>query len=400
MIIDPSERSTPKRASAKGGPAVMPRIVRVADLAGAGDLPTAERPGPLLIEGRASEALAELPESSVDCVLTSPPYWSVRQYHGSSELGEEPTPERYVEDLVAELSGLERVLKPTGSLWLNIGDTYLRKNLSGIPWRVALALQNEGWILRNAVVWDKVKGNPDNAKDKLRDLYEFVFHFVRQRSYFYDLDLVRNPPAQPTWKNGKVVTATGVSGTRYRRQIDRSTALSDAEREAAHAALDDALERVADASMPDFRMIIRGQQRMTHSDVTEVSGRAKEIEKRGFCILPYHAKGSKPGDVWQIIPEDKWRVDRHCAVFPEELCRVPILTTCPSDGVLLDPFVGTGTAIKVAADYGRCAIGVDTSREYLEVAQVRIEDGASPGDQDETSSAERLELEALVQALA
>jgi site-specific DNA-methyltransferase (adenine-specific) len=111
---------------------------------------------------------------------------------------------------------------------------------------------------------------------------------------------------------------------------------------------------------------------MTHSDVTEVSGRAKEIEKRGFCILPYHANGSKPGDVWQIIPEDKWRLDSHCAVFPEELCRVPILATCPDDGVLLDPFAGTGTAIKVAADYGRSAIGVDTSSEYLEVARARL----------------------------
>jgi DNA methylase len=130
--------------------------------------------------------------------------------------------------------------------------------------------------------------------------------------------------------------------------------------------------------MPDFRMIIRGQQRMTHSDVVEVSGRAGEIEKRGFCILPYHAKGSKPGDVWQIIPEDRWRLDRHCAVFPAELCRTPILATCPADGMLLDPFVGTGTAVKVATDHGRRAIGVDTSREYLEVAQSRIGLGGTP----------------------
>jgi DNA modification methylase len=346
------------------------------------EFPTDRDQRALLVEGRASEALENLPDALIDCVMTSPPYWSVRQYQGSSALGEEPTPEQYVEDLIAELSELPRVLKPTGSLWLNIGDTYLKKNLCGIPWRAALALQQEGWILRNAVVWDKVKGNPDNAKDKLRDLYEFVFHFVRQRSYFYDLDLVRNPPAQPTVKNGRVMTATGVSGAKYRRQIERSTVLTDEERTAARVALDDALGRVADGSMPDFRMIIRGQQRMTHSNVVEVSGRAGEIEKRGFCILPYHAKGSKPGDVWQIIPEDKWRVDKHCAVFPAELCRAPILATCPADGILLDPFVGTGTAVKVATDYGRRAIGVDTSREYLEVAQSRLGLGSESNGTD------------------
>jgi DNA modification methylase len=354
----------------------------------------------LLVEGRASEALKNLPNAAIDCVMTSPPYWSVRQYQGSSALGEEPTPEQYVEDLVAELSELPRVLKPTGSLWLNIGDTYFRKNLCGIPWRAALALQEDGWILRNAVVWDKVKGNPDNAKDKLRDLYEFVFHFVRQRTYFYDLDLVRNPPAPPTIKNGKIVTATGVSGVKYRRQIDRSTALNDEERAAARIALADALRRVADGSMPDFRMIIRGQQRTTHSDVNEVSGRATEIEKRGFCILPYHAKGSKPGDVWQIIPEDKWRVDKHCAVFPADLCRTPILATCPPDGVLLDPFVGTGTAVKVATDYGRCAIGIDTSREYLEVARSRIGLGSASIGADDPGVVEQLTFGEQAEALA
>jgi DNA modification methylase len=342
------------------------QILTVGDLREASDVA-----GPLFVEGRAAEALAELPPASVDCVITSPPYWSVRRYHGSSELGEEPTPDEYVANLVGELGELPRVLRPSGSFWLNIGDTYLNKNLCGIPWRVAMALQQRGWVLRNAVVWDKVKGNPDNAKDKLRDLYELVFHFVRSRSYFYDVDAIRNPPAAPTWKNGKVVTPTGVSGIKYRRQIQRSRDLSDDEKAAALAALEDALRKVAAGTLPDFRMIIRGQQRTTHSDATEVSGRATEIERNGFCVLPYHHKGSKPGDVWQIIPEDVWRVDKHCAVFPEELCRTPILATCPPGGTVLDPFCGTGTAVKVAHDLDRRGIGVDTSREYLEAALSR-----------------------------
>ena len=326
----------------------------------------------VLIEGRAAEVLGGMPDASVDCVLTSPPYWSVRRYRGASTLGEEATPEEYVEALVAELAELPRVLKASGSFWLNLGDTYLRKNLCGIPWRVALALQERGWILRNAVVWDKVKGNPDNSRDRLRDSYEHVFHLVRGRTYHYDADAIREPPAPPAYRDGRVVTPTGVSGIRYRRQIEASDALSAREKESALAALDRALRRVADGTLPDFRMIIRGQQRTTHSGDEAVSGRAVEIEKRGFCVLPYHAKGSKPGDVWPIVPEDEWRADEHCAVFPEALCRIPVLATCPPDGVLLDPFAGTGTALKVARDHGRRAIGIDTSAEYLAIARARL----------------------------
>jgi site-specific DNA-methyltransferase (adenine-specific) len=222
------------------------------------------------------------------------------------------------------------------------------------------------------VVWDKVKGNPDNAKDKLRDLYEFVFHFVRAKSYYYDVDAIRTPPRAPVVKNGRVTTPTGVSGIKYRRQIERSTHLTSAEKAKALQALQDALAKVATGELPDFRMIIRGQQRTTHSDAEAVSGRATEIAKRGYCILAYHPKGSKPGDVWQVIPEDEWRIDSHAAVFPEELCRIPVLATCPPDGVFLDPFAGTGTALKVAADYGRRAIGIDTSAEYLAVAEQRL----------------------------
>lgn len=340
----------------------------------------------LLIHGAAAEVIAKLPTESVDCVMTSPPYWSVRRYEGGG-LGEEPTPDAFVRDLVNEVDELRRVLTPTGSFWLNIGDTYLKKNLCGIPWRVALALQGRGWTLRNAVVWDKVKGNPDNAKDKLRDMYEFVFHFVRQRNYFYDIDAIRNPPARPMTRNGKVVTATGVSGVKYRRQIERSGALSEKERAAANAALDDVLRQLRSGTMTDFRMIIRGQQRTTHSEAEEVSGRAAEIESRGFCILPYNPKGSKPGDIWQIIPEDEWRVDGHCAVFPEDLCRMPTLATCPSGGLLLDPFAGTGTALKVALEYGRIGVGIDVSREYLEVAQKRLAFAGATSDQLDLLSA-------------
>jgi DNA modification methylase len=329
--------------------------------------------GPVLIEGRTRDALAAMPDSVVDAAMTSPPYWAVRRYEGGSTLGEDRTPEEFVDHLVRELAELPRVMKPTGSFWLNIGDTYRDKNLVGIPWRVAFRLQEEGWLLRNAVVWDKVKGNPDNAKDKLRNLHEFVFHFVRAKQYFYDADAIRNPPMPPKVVNGRIVTPTGVSGINYRRQIERNGSLTLSEKAAALKALEDALNKVRHGELSDFRMIIRGQQRTTHSDSEAVSGRASEINKRGYCILPYHPKGSKPGDVWHIIPEDDWRTDTHAAVFPQDLCRIPVLATCPENGVFLDPFVGTGTALTVAIATGRRAVGIDMSRDYLDVAQRRLE---------------------------
>jgi len=317
--------------------------------------------------------LEEFPAQSVNCCITSPPYWNQRKYVGASTLGQEQLVDEYVQHLREVSRQLKRVLRKDGSLWLNIGDTYKNKNLMGVPWRVAFAFQKDGWILRNAIVWDKVKGNPCNARDKLRNVYEYVFHLVIQERYYYNLDTVRTPPRKPTYKNGHIVTPTGVSGTKYRQQILQSSQLDEQEKQNALAALDEALRKVERGELPDFRMIIRGTQRSTHSDSPEYSGRAEELQKRGFCILPYHKNGAKPGDIWRIIPESKWRKDTHFAVFPKELCEIPIETTCPPGGIVIDPFVGTGTAIVAALELNRRGVGIDTSQEYLAIAHKRIE---------------------------
>lgn len=317
-----------------------------------------------------------LPEQSIDCIVTSPPYWSQRRYDSDSGIGHEATPDDYADTIAAVLRSLRPALKRTGSVWLNIGDTYDKKQLCGVPWRVALRLQAEGWILRNAVVWDKMKGNPDNAKDKLRNTYEMVFHFVQQGDYFYNIDAIRNKPAKAVHSNGRVATATGVTGKKYERQIQTSAQLSTQERTAALAALKGALERVRTGDLPDFRMVIRGSQRATHSADKDFSGRARELEQRGFYLLPYHKNGSKPGDIWRIVPEDAWRSDSHAAVYPIGLCQTPIRATSPKGGIILDPFVGTGTTIIAALQEGRRAIGIDTGLHYLATAAERLDAAA------------------------
>ncbi len=331
------------------------------------------RPAPLFVCGDAARVLALFPSDSVDCVLTSPPYFGHRRYAGGG-IGAEAGWGEYVAALGAVTAGLLRVVKPTGSLWLNLGDTYRGKRQLGVPWRVAFHLADEqGWTLRNSVVWHKVKGGPDTSRDKLRNVHELLFHFVRRpRGYYYDDGAVRRAPRAARVEDGAVVSATGVRGVRYRRQIELSTSLDEPEKAAALAALDATLGEVAAGRLADFRMVIRGRQRATHSNVGAVSGRARELEERGFYFLRYHPDGAKLGDVWDILPEDSQGRDLHFAPFPADLCRTPILATCPPGGVVLDPFCGTGTAMLVASELGRRSVGIDLSGDYLALARARI----------------------------
>ena len=330
---------------------------------------------PLLFHGQALEVLQGLPDSSVDCVITSPPYWGQREYDNAG-IGLEPDFQEYIRNLTAICEGIRRVLKPAGSFWLNLGDCYNNKSLVGIPWRVALTLiETQQWVLRNSIIWNKVKNGMDSTRDRLGNVHENVFHFVkRANNYFYNMDAIRSKPRKAKVVNGSVVSATGVSGVRYKRQIELSTALSESERSEAFRVLDEMLTKVKTGKISDFRMIIRAQQRATHSDSKSVSGRAKELHDKGFYFLHYHPNGSKPSDVWDIVPEDTQNRTAHFAPYPVDLCRIPILATCPSDGVVLDPFCGTGTTLLAARNLERKSIGIDVSVQYLWQAWERCAD--------------------------
>lgn len=131
------------------------------------------------------------------------------------------------------------------------------------------------------------------------------------------------------------------------------------------------LAGVESGRIADFRMIIRRQQRSTHSESESVSGRAKELARNGFYFLKYHPNGSKPGDVWEIMPEDTQGRDGHFAPYPQDLCRIPILASCPPGGVVLDPFCGTGTTPLVAHQLARKSVGIDVSERYIAAARER-----------------------------
>jgi DNA modification methylase len=327
---------------------------------------------PLFLFGDAIDVLRLMPSDSIDCCITSPPYWGQRSYENGG-IGLEDTPQAFILKLLSITSEIKRVLKPTGSFWLNMGDTYKNKSLIGIPWRITIKMTDEqGWILRNSIIWNKHKGGMESVNDRLRNVHENIFHFVKMpKGYYFDDKAIRSNPRQTTIKNGVIVSATGVSGVSYKRKIELSTDLNESEKKNALNDLEKVLNRISIGEIADFRMIIRGHHRATHSDKELVSGRAKELKEKGYYFLFYNPNGTLPNDVWDIIPEDTQNRVKHYAPFPEDLCRIPILATCPEQGIVLDPFCGTGTANKLAYHLNRKSIGIDISNEYLEIAEQR-----------------------------
>ena len=332
--------------------------------------------------GNCKDILASLPDESIDCVITSPPYWQQRIYEDfdgdlTNIIGSEETPEEYVKNIVEIAREIKRILKPSGTFWLNLGDKFIKKCLMGMPWRVALAMQDDGWILRSDIIWAHMKGT-QSCKERFRDIYEHIFQFVKSSKYYFDADAIRIiPQVDAHESNGQIISATGVSGKKYLAQINNSTVLTSEEKENALNALNETLDEMRRGEVVDFRMTIRGEQRIYHSENTRVSGRAKELQDKGYFIMKMRKKGFLPSDIWRIVPEDKWRKDTHCAVFPEELLRSPILSTCPKNGIVLDPFSGTGSTVDAAVKLGRRGIGIDLSNKYTMVAEQRLKNTAA-----------------------
>ena len=268
--------------------------------------------------GDATETLQELPPESVHMVMTSPPYWNLRDYGVDGQLGREKTAVAFVQNLADVFDEVKRVLRPDGSLWLNLGDTYDNKDLQQIPARVALELQDRGWILRNRVTWAKPNPMPHSVKDRLNDTTEAMFHFVKNKSYWYDLDAIREQHKQYNVEEN---------------QVDKSAE-------------------------------IKGKGKLADDTCRELRGR-EETKKQMF-----HSKGKNPGDVFEVTT--KPFPEAHFAVYPPELCEKPIKATCPKDGVVLDPFAGAGTTLLKAKELDRQFVGIELNPKYADMARARI----------------------------
>lgn len=369
--------------------------------------------------GDCREILSTLQEGSIDLVVTSPPYWGLRDYgstnliwggdtecehewlenkyqkthnHGvgsktlqggkanvdsgwykgtstinitnnscvkcgawCGSLGLEPHPQMFIDHLVEVSRHIKQVLKPRGSFWLNLGDTYYGsgkgagtpledakevyimdrssvpkqkhrsnwlqpKQLLGIPWRVASALQHDGWILRNCVIWYKPNHMPESVKDRLTKSYEFFFFLVKQRKYYFNLDAIREPLA------------------------------------------DSLLIRM---EYPRYAEGSKGQEQKYSIIKNEYTKHQIATGRIG------HPNGKNPGDVWEI-PTQPFP-GSHFAVFPPALIEPIIKASSPKKGVVLDPFAGSGTTLRVARKLGRRFIGIELNPEYAEMCRRRIQ---------------------------
>lgn len=306
-----------------------------------------------LLLGDALDQLRSLSDRSVDCIVTSPPYFGLRDYGTPGQYGLEATPAEYVETMRCLFAEARRALADDGTLWLNLGDSYAaagghtdpggtsalqgrrvqlmqnmpskpadrpKKNLLGIPWRTAFALQDDGWILRNEIIWHKPNAMPESVTDRLSTRHEHLFLLSKSPRYWFDLDAIREP-------------------------LSRPDALAEG--------------------------IVFGGSKGPGG---KVGGSAR---RSGGNVSVYGASGStkgrNPGDVWAITTKPYSAA--HFAVFPIDLPLRCIKASCRPGGTVLDPFSGSGTTGAAARQLGRKYVGIDLNPAYHDLAKDRFAQG-------------------------
>ena len=246
-------------------------------------------------QGDAATVMQRIEDESIDCIVTTPPYWR-RRKQGTESITATGVGQ-FVDELLQTMAQAHRVLKPHGSLWLNMGDDTTDGFVQGIPWRVVLQMiDNQGWQLVNEVVWNKTTTSPQGSQDHLRKVHEFMFHLVKSDDFYYN---------------------------------------------------DEALRRT-------FALIMRHEGK-------DRSKPAKGKQHQGLV----------PSDVWTIGVQRSGIA--HYCVAPDTLYRLPLVATCPRDGIVLDPYCGTGTACKIAYEMNLRSIGIDINAEYIRQARSTTE---------------------------
>jgi DNA modification methylase len=292
------------------------------------------------------KGLKQLDDNSINCCVTSPPYWGLRDYGVEGQFGLESTPEEYVAKMVEVFREVKRVLRKDGTLWLNLGDSYAGsgkgawsnkevqketyvpdkdspqcklkkvpqglkpKDLVGIPWMVAFALRADGWYLRQDIIWHKPNPMPESVTDRCTKAHEYIFLLSKSRHYYYDHEAIREP---------------------YQSKKEKPR------------------NKAAEGYNNSY-----------------VGGRWSEGER------DYYSAGKRnKRSVWTVAT--KPFKEAHFAVFPPALIEPCILAGCPENGIVLDPFMGSGTTGMVAAIHQRNFIGFELNPEYCKMAEKRIE---------------------------
>lgn len=310
-----------------------------------------------IITGDALTELFQFQDESVNCCITSPPYYGLRDYGAAGQIGLETTPQEYIKKLVSIFREVRRVLKKDGTLWLNMGDSYAGsgkgaakypnnakkykqgtnvgmlgadkvtavkysgykpKDLMGIPWRLALALQADGWYLRQDIIWAKGNPMPEPVQDRCTKSHEYIFLLSKSRKYYFDNETIRED---------------AVSFNDMRRRVENG----------------------------------HGEWKTKKAAGTyAISGKSRSREE----LYSKDGKRNKR-DVWFVNTTSC--KEAHFATFPEKLIEPCVLAGCPRGGIVLDPFIGSGTTAIVAAKHGRNYVGIELNPSYADIAKRRIE---------------------------
>lgn len=269
--------------------------------------------------GDCAEILKQLPDNSINCCVTSPPYYGLRDYGVDKQIGNENTLQEYITKLVEVFNEVKRVLKDDGTLWLNIGDCWANGNLSkynglvkqkeliGIPWLVAFALSDAGWYLRQDIIWAKGNPMPESVKDRCTKSHEYIFLLSKQKKYYFDSESIKEPCVSKKPAGNKNNMNQGRKG------------------------------------------------------------------KEGWSFNPENSipkDGRNKRDVWTV--NTKPCKEAHFATFPDTLIEPCILAGCPAGGVVLDPFMGSGTTAIVSKRLKRKYVGIELNKEYIDISKKRM----------------------------
>lgn len=313
-----------------------------------------------IYQGNSLEVLKTFPDESIQTCITSPPYYGLRDYGVDGQIGLEETPEEYVQSLVNLFREVKRVLKEDGTLWLNLGDTYAggggvngipedwdsmsvsnrekypnlndpkrnakkigykKKDLMGIPWLVAFALQKDGWYLRQDIIWSKPNPMPESVTDRCTKSHEYIFLLSKSQQYYFDHESIKEPANYDGRKATKLKGSPKYEG----------------------------------------KMIVPG------STNESFAGRPHERWKENEDGVKVRNKRS----VWTVNKQPF--PDAHFATFPEDLIQPCVIAGAPEGGVVLDPFSGAGTTAVVATKHNRNYVGIELNPEYIEISEKRLE---------------------------
>ncbi|MCF2137748.1 MAG: site-specific DNA-methyltransferase [Candidatus Thorarchaeota archaeon] len=318
-----------------------------------------------LLVGDSTEVLREIPDASIDLVITSPPYYQQRDYGVPEEIGSETSPDKYIARLLQVFHECVRIIHDGGHIVFNIGDKYVKKSLKLIPWRFAIeAMDSEPVKLVNEITWVKLNPTPRQFKRRLVPATEPFFDFVKSDKYYFNLDefLAEHTFVKKRPKNGSRI------GQKYYTLIEQSD-LSPKEKATARRKLDEVIQEVKSGKISGFRMKIRGIHAPAFGG--QEGGRKTQIEQKGFTIIRILGNRLKR-DVIES-PVETIKGIKHPAIYPQFVIGELVKLLCPPDGIVLDPFVGSGTTAVVAKSLGRHYVGIDINPEYVAAAQERIE---------------------------